>query len=312
MSETITRKEIPLARGRHHGSVRPARRPSGSRSRGDVAYGRHKPAGPLAYVGLVMASIFAMLPLLWALSTSLKSRGAVLADNGWMPAAPTFENYATVLFESQVPRYLLNSIIVAGSSVVLTIVLALLGAYATARFSFRGRDASLFLILMTSMIPGIAILVPLYFLAVRTGLYDTYAGMIIVYTAWQVPTVLWMLRGFLQTLPASLEEAGRIDGAGDLRIMVQLVLPLAKPGIAAASVVAFVAVWNDFLIASTMVSSDRKRLVSVGLYNYLSQYGIEWGQLTAAVVVTIIPMILVFVLMEKRIVSGLSAGATKG
>src|SRR5690606_21008673 len=174
------------------------------------------------------------------------------------------------------------------------------------------RDASLFLILMTSMIPGIAILVPLYFLAVRTGLYDTYAGMIIVYTAWQVPTVLWMLRGFLQSIPGSLEEAGRIDGAGDLRIMVQLVLPLAKPGIAAASVVAFVAVWNDFLIASTMVSSDEKRLVAVGLYNYLSQYGIEWGQLTAAVVVTVIPMILLFVLMEKRIVSGLSAGATKG
>ncbi len=95
--------------------------------------------------------------------------------------------------------------------------------------------------------------------------------------------------------------------------MVQLVLPLAKPGIAAASVVAFVAVWNDFLIASTMVSSDHKRLVSVGgLYNYLSQYGIEWGQLTAAVVVTVVPMILLFVLMEKRIVSGLSAGATKG
>lgn len=277
-----------------------------------MSHGRHRPAGPLAYVGLVAASVFAVLPLLWALSTSFKSKGAVLSDSGWIPAAPTLENYTKVLFESQVPRYLLNSIVVAAGSVVLTIVLALLGAYATARFAFRGRDASLFLILMTSMIPGIAILVPLYFLAVRTGLYDTYAGMIIVYTAWQVPTVLWMLRGFLQSIPGSLEEAGRIDGAGDLRIMVQLVLPLAKPGIAAASVVAFVAVWNDFLIASTMVSSDEKRLVAVGLYNYLSQYGIEWGQLTAAVVVTVIPMILLFVLMEKRIVSGLSAGATKG
>ncbi|MGM7422115.1 carbohydrate ABC transporter permease [Cellulosimicrobium sp. 22598] len=288
---------------------------AGRRSRprgGAVSHGRHRPAGPLAYVGLVAASVFAVLPLLWALSTSFKSKGAVLSDSGWIPAAPTLENYTKVLFESQVPRYLLNSIVVAAGSVVLTIVLALLGAYATARFAFRGRDASLFLILMTSMIPGIAILVPLYFLAVRTGLYDTYAGMILVYTAWQVPTVLWMLRGFLQSIPGSLEEAGRIDGAGDLRIMVQLVLPLAKPGIAAASVVAFVAVWNDFLIASTMVSSDEKRLVAVGLYNYLSQYGIEWGQLTAAVVVTVVPMIVLFVLMEKRIVSGLSAGATKG
>ncbi|WP_432457580.1 carbohydrate ABC transporter permease [Cellulomonas iranensis] len=298
MSETTTARVVT-----------PVARPAARRAPGR---GRHKPAGPLAYVGLVAASAFAVLPLLWAVSTSLKSKGAVLSDGGWVPAAPTLQNYATVLFDSQVPRYLLNSIVVAGGSVALTIVLALLGAYATARFQFRGRDASLFLILMTSMIPGIAILVPLYFLAVRTGLYDTYLGMIVVYTAWQVPTVLWMLRGFLQSIPASLEEAGRIDGAGDLRIMVQLVLPLAKPGIAAASVVAFVAVWNDFLIASTMVSSDHKRLVSVGLYNYLSQYGIEWGQLTAAVVVTVVPMILLFVLMEKRIVSGLSAGATKG
>ncbi|WP_150118056.1 carbohydrate ABC transporter permease [Cellulomonas sp. B6] len=303
MSETTTAR-VPAPVGPAPVGAPPVRRSKGT--------GRNKPAGPLAYVGLVAASVFAVLPLLWALSTSLKSKGAVLSDSGWVPAAPTLQNYATVLFDSQVPRYLLNSIVVAGGSVALTIVLALLGAYATARFQFRGRDASLFLILMTSMIPGIAILVPLYFLAVRTGLYDTYLGMVVVYTAWQVPTVLWMLRGFLQSIPASLEEAGRIDGAGDLRIMVQLVLPLAKPGIAAASVVAFVAVWNDFLIASTMVSSDHKRLVSVGLYNYLSQYGIEWGQLTAAVVVTVVPMILLFVLMEKRIVSGLSAGATKG
>lgn len=276
------------------------------------ASGGAKPAGVLAYIGLIAASIFAVLPLLWALSTSLKSKSAVLSDSGWIPEHLTFENYEKVFFSSQVPLYLLNSIIVALGSVALTLILAILGAYATARFTFPGRDASLFLILMTSMIPGIAILVPLYFIAVRTGLYDTYFGMIIVYAAWQTPTVLWMLRGFMQSIPESLEEAGQIDGAGNLRIMFQLIIPLAKPGIAAAAVVAFVAVWNDFLIAATMVSSDSKRLISVGLYNYLSQYGIEWGELTAAVMVAIIPMVILFVLMEKRIVSGLSAGASKG
>ncbi|TDD69054.1 carbohydrate ABC transporter permease [Jiangella aurantiaca] len=277
-----------------------------------IRTGRRKPAGPLAYAALVAASLFAVGPLLWALSTSFKSPDAVLTDTSWIPSAPTLENYTIVLFESQVPRYLFNSVVVAGATVLATLVLATLGAYATARFRFRGRGASLFFILMTSMIPGIAILVPLYFLAVEVGVYDSYLGLIVVYTAWQVPTVLWMLRGFFQTIPTSLEEAGRIDGASDLRVMVQLVLPLAKPGLAAAAVIAFVYVWNDYLIAATMVSSDDKRLVSVGLYNYLSQYGIEWGQLTAAVLVTIVPMVVLFVLMEKRLVAGLSAGATKG
>ena len=235
-----------------------------------------------------------------------------MRDSSWIPASFTLENYRLVLFESQFPLYLGNSFLVAGLTVLITTVISLFGAYSAARFRFRGRTTSLFLILMTSMIPGIAILVPLYFLAVALGLYDTYAVMIIVYTAWQIPTVIWMLKGFLQSIPASIEEAGRIDGASHLRIMVQLVFPLARPGIAAAAVIAFVYVWNDFLIAATMVSSDDRRLVSVGLYNYLSQTGVIWGQLMASVVVTLIPIVVVFAFMERRIVAGLSAGATKG
>lgn len=267
---------------------------------------------PLTYVGLVAASAFALLPILWGLSTSFKSEAAVLSDPSWIPQVFTWENYRLVLFESRVPLYLLNSVIVAGLTVLLTIVVSIFGAYAAARFRFRGRTTSLFLILMTSMIPGIAILVPLYFLAVSLGVYDTYLVMIVIYTAWQIPTVIWMLKGFFESIPASIEEAGRVDGASHWRIMLQLVFPLARPGIAAAAVIAFVYVWNDFLIASTMISTDERRLVSVGLYNYLSQYGIVWGQLMAAVVVTLLPIVLVFSIMERRIVAGLSAGATKG
>ncbi|GAB3596462.1 carbohydrate ABC transporter permease [Microbacterium tumbae] len=267
---------------------------------------------PLIYVALVAASAFAIIPILWGLSTSFKSESATLSDQGWIPAAFTLENYRLVLFESKVPLYLGNTLLVAGLTVVATIVVAIFGAYAAARFRFRGKTTSLLLILVTSMIPGIAILVPLYFLAVNLGLYDTYAVMIVIYTAWQIPTVIWMLKGFFESIPDSIEEAGRVDGASHFRVMVQLIFPLAVPGIAAAAVISFVYVWNDFLIASTMISSDDKRLVAVGLYNYLSQYGIVWGQLTAAVVVSIIPLVLVFILMERRIVAGLSAGATKG
>lgn len=282
--------------------VRTARR-TGRRRRGPKV---------LVYVALVAASLFAMVPILWGLSTSFKSESATLHDQGWLPANPTLENYRLVLFESKIPLYLGNTLLVAGITVVTTILIAIFGAYAAARFRFRGKGTSLLLILMTSMIPGIAILVPLYFLAVRLGLYDTYAVMVVIYTAWQIPTVIWMLKGFFESIPSSIEEAGRVDGASHWRVMVQLVFPLAVPGIAAAAVISFVYVWNDFLIASTMISTDDKRLVAVGLYNYLSQYGIVWGQLTAAVMVSIVPMVIVFALMERRIVAGLSAGATKG
>ncbi|BDI22096.1 carbohydrate ABC transporter permease [Herbiconiux sp. L3-i23] len=272
---------------------------------------RGKP-NPLTYVGLVAASLFAIIPLLWGLSTSFKSESATLSDSGWIPAQFTFENYRLVLFESKIPVYLGNTLLVAGLTVVATIIVAIFGAYAAARFRFRGKTASMFLILMTSMIPGIAILVPLYFIAVNLGLYDSYAIMVIVYTAWQIPTVIWMLKGFFESIPDSIEEAGRVDGASHWRVMTKLIFPLAVPGVAAAAVISFIYVWNDFLIASTLISTDERRLVAVGLYNYLSQYGVVWGQLTAAVVVTVIPIILVFVLMERRIVAGLSAGATKG
>lgn len=273
---------------------------------------KKKRTNPLIYVGLVLASAFAILPLLWGLSTSFKSESATLSDGGWIPANPTLENYRLVLFESQIPVYLGNTLLVAGLTVFTTIIIAIFGAYAAARFRFRGKSTSLFFILMTSMIPGIAILVPLYFLAVRLGIYDTYLVMIIIYTAWQIPTVIWMLKGFFESIPDSIEEAGRVDGASHWYIMTRLIFPLAVPGVAASAVIAFVYVWNDFLIASTMISTDSKRLVSVGLYNYLSQYGIVWGQLTAAVMVSIIPIVIVFLLMERRIVAGLSAGATKG
>ncbi len=273
---------------------------------------RRGKTNPFVYVALFAASIFAVLPILWGISTSFKTESATLSDQGWIPQNFTLENYRLVLFESKIPVYLGNTLLVAGLTVLATILIGIFGAYAAARFRFRGKTTSLFLILMTSMIPGIAILVPLYFLAVNLGLYDTYGVMIIIYTAWQIPTVIWMLKGFFESIPDSIEEAGRVDGASHFRVMIQLVFPLAVPGIAAAAVISFVYVWNDFLIASTMISTDDKRLVAVGLYNYLSQYGIVWGQLTAAVVVSIIPIVIVFVLMERRIVAGLSAGATKG
>jgi ABC-type glycerol-3-phosphate transport system permease component len=264
------------------------------------------------YVGLAIACAFAVLPLLWGLSTSFKPEKSVLSTPAhWIPRVLTFDNYVKVL-HSQIPLNLLNTVVVSVVTVLVTLLIAIPAAYSAARFRFRGKTALLFYILMTSMIPGIAILVPLYYLAVRVHVYDTYLVLIIIYTAWQVPTITWILRGFFESIPAEIEESGRVDGCSAAGAFVRLILPLAKPGLGAASIICFVYVWNDYLIASTFVSNPRLRLVSVGLYGYLTQYGIVWGQLMAAVVLTLVPMILAFVVFERRLVAGLSAGASKG
>jgi multiple sugar transport system permease protein len=272
-----------------------------------------KPRQAGIYAGLIGASLFAVLPLLWGLSTSFKPESTVLTTPvRWIPENVTFENYHAVLFESDIPRNLLNSVVVSVLTVIVTLLIAVPAAYSAARFRFKGKPFLLFFILMTSMIPGIAILVPLYYIAVQLGLYDTFFVMIVIYAAWQVPTIIWILRGFFESIPADIEEAGRVDGTSTFGAFMKLVLPLAKPGIGAASIITFVYVWNDYLIASTFVSNPDLRLIPVGLYNYLTQYGTVWGQLTAAVMVTLLPMIVAFVLFERRLVAGLSAGASKG
>ena len=303
MSDTTTTHTSPVERAasrRAATNAAPARRLPGRRAAG-------------VYVGLLAGCAFALLPLLWGLSTSFKPEASVLTlPVRWIPASFTLENYQKVLFESDIPLNLFNSVIVSAATVVLTLLIAIPAAYSAARFTFRGKAALLFYILMTSMIPGIAILVPLYYLAVKVGVYDTYMVMIIIYVAWQVPTIVWILKGFFESLPVEVEESGRVDGCTAAGAFIRLVLPMAKPGLGAAAVICFVYVWNDYLIASTFVSSDNLRLVSVGLYRYLTQYGVVWGQLMAAVMVTLVPMIIAFVAFERRLVSGLSAGASKG
>ncbi|PZG11165.1 carbohydrate ABC transporter permease [Micromonospora craterilacus] len=310
MPDTLTGPATSTG-ARTSGSPAAAPRDAARRSPATGRLSRARRAG--IYLGLLAASGFAVLPLLWGLSTSLKPESTVLATPvRWIPEHLTLENYEAVLFHSQIPLNLLNSVIVSVVTVLVTLVIAVPAAYSAARYRFRGKAGLLFFILMTSMVPGIAVLVPLYYLAVKLGVYDTYVVMIVIYSAWQVPTIVWILRGFFESIPVEIEEAGRVDGMSAAGAFLRLVLPLAKPGLGAAAIITFVYVWNDYLIASTFVSDPDLRLISVGLYTYLTQYGTVWGQLTAAVMVTLLPMIIAFVLFERRLVAGLSAGASKG
>ena len=275
---------------------------------------RTKPVSNAAFAlaGTAVAGL-ALIPLLWGLSTSFKPAAQLLTYPPiWLPRPPTLESFTQVWQQSNLPIYFRNSVWVTLASLLLSLVLSVHAAYGLARFSFRGKATLMVALLATSMIPGIAILVPLYNLAVHTGLYNTHLAMIIVYAAWNVPMLVWLLKGFFEGIPAELEEAALVDGCGRLRAFYLIVLPMSRPGLLAGSIMAIMFVWNDFLISFTLAISDQKRLLPVGLFNYISNYGVEWGQLMAATVIALLPIIIAFFVLQRFLIQGLMSGAVKG
>lgn len=269
--------------------------------------------GILLVILTVLACIFAAGPVIWGLVTSIKPATQVVTyPPQLLPRPPTLESFIAVWQQSNFPVFFRNSLVVTAASVIASLVLAIHAAYGLARFSFRAKTLLMLGILATSMIPGIAILVPLYNLSVKTGLYNTLTGMVIVYTAWTVPLLIWLLKGFFESVPAELEEAALMDGCGRYKMFYLIVMPIARPGLLAASIMAMMSVWNDFLIGFTLAVSEQKRLLPYGLYAYISNIGVDWGQLMAATVLALLPVVFAFLVMQKWLVQGLMAGAVKG
>jgi ABC-type glycerol-3-phosphate transport system permease component len=264
-------------------------------------------------IGVVwLALVFAVLPIVWGVSTALKESGAAESfPPRWLPRPPTLENFRQVLTGSNLLRYLWNSTLVAALTIAATLAVAVHAGYAAARFRFAGKNQLLFLILATAMIPGICILVPVYLLVTQLKLHNTYGALIIVYTAWQVPTAVWIMRGFFETISTELEEAALIDGCTRLGAFYRVILPLTQPGLAAVGILVFVYVWNDFLIAYVLTISDEMRLIQSGLYLYVTAFGVEWSKLMAASVLALLPPAVIFMLLQSRFIQGLTRGAIK-
>ncbi len=274
--------------------------------------GRNPALDIFTYVVLIIAALISLFPVLWGLFTALKGPGEVNSfPPTLLPSQLTGENFAAV-FRSNFPHYLLNSIIVTAICIVVATFVAAHAAYAVTNFRIRFREQIMFFILMTSMIPPVVMLVPLYMVSVKIGIYDTHFLLILIYTAWRTPVLTWILRGFFEKLPKEIIEAGTLDGCSKPMIFYRLILPISKPGIVAAALLSAVYVWNDFLVSSTFTSKENLRMLSVGLYQYITQYGIQWGNLMAAVMVSIVPMVILFVLLQRHFVEGLAAGAVKG
>lgn len=265
------------------------------------------------YIPLALVLMFVLIPIYWTINTSLKQpRNVVSFPPQWIPYPPSLENYINVIWASVLPRNYLNSLILVGGTMILVIVVGVLAGYATARYDFRGKNALLFILLTTIMVPGIVTLIPQYFLAVQLGLHDTYLVLILIYGAWQVPTVMWIMRSFFQNIPRELDESALVDGCTRLGAFYRIVLPLSIPGIAAAAIVVFVWVWNEFIIALNLTASNATRPLTVGLYFFVGETGIQWGGMSAGAVIALLPVIIIFIILQRRFIEGLTAGAVKG
>lgn len=267
----------------------------------------------LTYIILIGIATVTMTPILWGLTTSLKQSGEVNAfPPTIIPKVIDFSNYAKVLFKSNFKTYFLNSIKVTALCVVISTFIASHAAYAISRFNIKHKELLMFGILMTSMVPTVALLIPLYIISVKVGIYNTTLLLVLVYTAWRTPVLTWILKGFFDGSPVAIEEAALIDGCSRARIFYQIMIPISQPAIVSSALLSSVYVWNDFLVSFTFTTKEELRMLSIGLYGYVTQYGVQWGELMSAVMISIIPIILLFVLMQRRFVDGMAAGAVKG
>ncbi|MGE4249519.1 MAG: carbohydrate ABC transporter permease [Parvibaculaceae bacterium] len=271
-------------------------------------------AGRAAFYALLALILFyAVFPFYWAVVSSLKTGSAIFLVE-LIPSKVSLENYRALFVEQSFARNILNSLVVAAVATLVSLALAALAAYALGRMTFRGRSSVLFAILSISMFPQIAVLSGLFELIRSLGLYNSLIGLVFSYLILTLPFTCWVLTAFMRELPRELEESAAMDGASDLRILTEIFLPLMAPALAAAGLLAFILAWNEFLFALTFTLSNEQRTVpvAIALITGASAYELPWGRVMAASVIVTVPLILLVLVLQRHIVSGLIAGAVKG
>jgi multiple sugar transport system permease protein len=267
----------------------------------------------LAYAVLIGAFVFAVFPILWTLLTSLKpDADIVTAQIQYLPLHPTFQNYVTLWGQAGFPTMFFNSSIVTALTVLVCLAVGISGAYSLSRYRFRGRGQILLFYLVIRMFPAVLLLLPIFVALRLLGLYDTHIGLALAYTAFLSPVAIWMLKGFFDSIPPELEDAARIDGCTRAGAIVRVVLPLARPGVAATAVLVAISAWNEFLFALMLTTSQGIRTWPVGLQLMVGEYQLPWGLLTAGGIISIAPILLFFALVQRALVRGLTLGAVKG
>ena len=275
---------------------------------------RRIPLGVITrYAVLVGTITITVFPLVWLLVTSLRTSADIFVVPAHIiPKSVTFSQYINVFRRYSLASYLWNTIVVSLATVIFVTVLALPCAYAMARFRLPGQKVVLSLLLVMRMIPVVALTIPLFAVFSDVGMLDTLWALILTHTASKLPVAIWLLMGFIQDLPKEIEESAQVDGAGSLRTLLQIVTPMIAPGIGASAVITFLFTWNDLLIALTLTSSKSAETLPVGLTNFVTEYGIDWGAMSAAGVLMVIPTLIFVWFAQGLLVKGLVAGAVRG
>jgi N,N'-diacetylchitobiose transport system permease protein len=302
VSATTQAPPVPIRQGR------PTRRDAWRR------LSRRRKAGRILInaTGLLVFAVM-VFPVYWMVTTAFKPGRDILAYTPhWFPVPATLFNFTDAIHREFFWRDVKNSLIVTGTVVALSTVIALLAALALARFRFYGRRAFIVLIIAVQMVPLNALIIPLYILMSRAHQVDKLTGVIVTYLTFVLPFTVWTLRGFLLGVPKELEEAAMVDGCTRLGAFWRILVPLIAPGLVATSIFAFIQAWNEYLIAYVMLHSPEKQTLTVWLASFTTQRGTDWGPLMAGATMTALPVVVFFVIVHRRIAFGLTAGAVRG
>ena len=263
--------------------------------------------------GSLLVIVYALLPVAWIISLSLKP-AAALNDQRFLPQTISLEHYRAIFSDAQFPAALWNSIGIASIATVLSVLLAMFAAYAIVRLRFRGRQLVLAAALSIAMFPPVAVIGPLFELWRNLGLYDTWPGLILPYMTFTLPLAIWTLAAFFREIPWDLDQAARVDGATPLQAFRYVIAPLAAPGVFTAAILVFIFAWNDFLFAVALTSTNAARTVpaAIAFFTGSSRFELPTGSIAAASVVVTLPVTLLVLIFQRRIVAGLTAGAVKG
>lgn len=265
---------------------------------------------------LTLLTTFVVLPVYVMVSSSMKPLEDVSGKFEWIPSHFTLSPYSDIWETVPLAHYFGNSIIVAGAATVFSVTIAIFAAYAVSRYDFRGRRAFTVTVLSTQMFPGILFLLPLFLIYVNIGnatgiaLFGSREGLILTYLTFSLPFSIWMLTGYFDSIPRELDEAAKVDGCGPVSALIRVIIPAARPGIVAVGIYAFMTAWGEVLFASVM-TNDETRTLSVGLQGYSTLNDVYWNQVMAASLVVSVPVVVGFLLLQRYLVAGLTAGAVK-
>ncbi|MFV0466879.1 MAG: carbohydrate ABC transporter permease [Lachnospiraceae bacterium] len=267
----------------------------------------------IAYIIGIVGCISVILPISWMLITSLRSMQDITLSKGLelFPSGPTLENFINIWKEYPIAIYIANSFITVGGSAVFGVVCASLCAYGLSRYNFKGKELLLGFLLVTQMFPAVMKIIPYYKILVNLGMNNTRVGLLIVYASFSIPFCTWMMYGYLRSIPTGLDEAARIDGCSALKTFVKVILPIAVPGVAATLIYAFLQNWNEYMFASVLMNADNKKTITYAISKMADSYKIQWNFLMAASIISSIPTLIIFITLQKYLISGMTSGAVK-